>query len=221
MHDLDRAMFETGEIGHETHEAEQQEFLELLAELDGGRPAERPRTSSEAEQAAELLEVQSAAELDRFLGSLLSRVGGAARDFARSDTGMALGGILRAAARDALPVVGRAIGTAAGGANHGATGERVGRAAGALFGLELEGLSQEDREFELAKAFVRFAEASGRQAASAPSGADPKAVAKAAAITAARAHAPGLLAALAPAGGQGDGRGRWERRGDTIVIYGV
>ena len=235
MHDLDRAMFETGE--YESHDAqhsehsERQEFLELLGELTGrsdGLGRESPpaadrfdRTIGETELATELLEAQGSGELDRFLGRLLGQAAGAARDFARSDTGRALGGILKKAAGEALPVIGRGIGTAVG-PEHAGPGERVGRSVGTLFGLELEGLSQEDREFEVAKAFVRFANAAARQAAQAPIGAPPVAVASAAATTAARRHAPGLLATLSP-NGTAAGRqhsGRWERHGDQIVIFG-
>ena len=62
-----------------------------------------------------------------------------------------------------------------------------------MAGLGVEGLSGEDREFEIAKAFTRFASAAARQAARAPAGAPPQAVARAAAITAARRYAPPML----------------------------
>src|SRR6266508_2088562 len=45
--------------------------------------------------ASELLEVSSEAELEQFLGGLFNKVAGAASQFARSDTGRALGGILK------------------------------------------------------------------------------------------------------------------------------
>src|SRR5262245_30394165 len=131
MHDLDRAMFETGEIGQQSgppEYREQQEFLEVLGgllqqpggqgeayesyELDGRELADR--TAHEAALAGELLEAHDAGELDRFLGKLLSQAGSAAMNFARSDTGRALGGILKKAARQALPVIGRGIGKAVG-----------------------------------------------------------------------------------------------------------
>src|SRR4051812_24957577 len=64
----------------------------------------------ELQLASELLEISNEAELEQFLGNILSAVGGAARQFARSDTGQALGGILKDAARQALPVVGQAVG---------------------------------------------------------------------------------------------------------------
>jgi hypothetical protein len=64
--------------------------------------------------------------------------------------------------------------------------------AGNLFEMELEGLSQEDREFEAAKQFVRFASEAVKNASSAPGG-NPVAIARSAVAAAAQNHAPGLL----------------------------
>jgi hypothetical protein len=237
MHDLDRAMFETGEIGQETEQPEhreQQEFLEVLGGLMQGSsgqgetyesyemPDGRELTGSTQEIALanELLEAYEMGEMDRFIGNLLSRIGGAARNFARSDTGQALGGILKKAAGQALPVIGRGLGRAVG-PQYAGLGERIGKGVGAAFGLELEGLSAEDREFEMAKAFVRFANAAANRAARAPAGGSPQAVARAAAIAAAQRFAPGLVATLNQGGAAGRPRGQWVRRGDQIVIFGV
>jgi len=99
-----------------------------------------------------------------------------------------------------------------------------------MFGLELEGLSSEDREFEGARQFVRLAGQTASTAASAPQGANPRAVAQQAATAAARQHAPGLLSGNgAPLssdsqqlGATGGVRtGRWLRRGNKIVLYGA
>jgi hypothetical protein len=230
MHDLDRAMFEVGEFEGfelgtpgETQELEHEDFLGVLGSLLGKEVSETQETQElqEVELASELLEVSSEAELDRFIGDLLKRAAGAVGNFARSDNGRALGGILKQAASKALPVVGRAVGAWVKPNGGGQAGARVAKAAGNLFGLELEGLSAEDREFELARGFVRFASAAARNAAAAPQGAPPAAVAKAAAASAARQHAPGLLGPGAAAGGQ-PGRpssGRWTRQGRAIVIY--
>lgn len=233
MHDLDGPVFEAAEFGQqEAGEGEQQEFLEILAEMTQGSGDrfgwDSPRTGEpfnrvgEAELAAELLEVQGTAEFDRFLRRLLARAAGVARGFAGSETGRALGGILKKAAGQALPVIGRGVGAAAG-PRYADFGEHLGRDAAALFGLELEGLSGEDREFEVAKAFVRFANAAAKQASRAPTATPPAAAAAAAATSAARQHAPGLLPSLAASGGRKDGQhsGRWERHGDRIVILGV
>jgi hypothetical protein len=231
MHDLDRSMFEVGELedrelgpAGETQELEQEDFMGVLGSFLGKEVGELNEAESvselqEIELATELLEVGSEAELDRFLGNLMRRAAGAARDFVRSPTGQALGGILKQAAKQALPAIGRGVGSlvSPGG---GAAGARVGQAAGSMLGLELEGLSNEDREFEVARGLVRFAGAASRNAAGASPGAPPAAVARQAALAAAREHAPGLTAVLGgPAGPGGARSGRWERQGRSIVVY--
>ena len=64
--------------------------------------------------------------------------------------------------------------------------------AGSALGLELEGLSNEDREFEAAKQFVRFAADTVKNAVAQPQS-NPVAAAAAAIQQAAQVHAPGLL----------------------------
>jgi hypothetical protein len=231
MHDLDRSMFEVGELEDrelgptgETQELEQEAFLGVLGSLLGKEAGELYEAGSaaelqEVELATELLEVGSEAELEQFLGNLIRRAAGAARDFVRSPAGQALGGILKQATKRALPAIGRGVGSlvSPGG---GEAGARVGRAAGSMLGLELEGLSGEDREFEVARGLVRFAGAASRNAAAAPAGVPPAAVARQAALMAARDHAPGLIAALGrPAGPAGAQSGRWQRQGHSIVIF--
>ena len=71
--------------------------------------------------------------------------------------GQALGGILKDAAKRTLPVVGRAIEQRLDGITGAGVGAQVVKAAGKYLGLELEGLSPEDQEFEAARSFVRFA----------------------------------------------------------------
>ena len=246
MHDLDRAMFETGEIGQESGQAEHQEhhehqeFLEVLGGLlrETGGQGEAyesgelghesndgrelvDRATQEVALATELLEAHEAGELDRFIGQLLRRAAGSARDFARSDTGRALGGLLKKAAVDALPAIGRGVGGAMG-PQFAGLGERIAKSAGTAFGLELEGLSHEDREFEVAKAFVRFAGAAARRAAQAPPGAPAHAVAKAAVTAAAQRFAPGLLVTLsAGSNGRSQNSGTWQRVDGKIVIFGA
>ncbi|MGH3774496.1 MAG: hypothetical protein ACRDRR_01975 [Pseudonocardiaceae bacterium] len=232
MHDLDRAMFETGEVGRSSEHAEHEEFLEILGEQMGetsyGEMQQTAgavdRTSREMELAAELLAVQTEAEFANWFGNLARGAVGAARNFAQSDTGKALGGIVKNAAGQALPVIGRGIGTYID-PKYAAGGERVGTAAKGLLGWELEGLSAEDREFEAARVVVRVADTAARQAAQAPPGTPPKAAALAAATAAAKRHAPGLVGSLALAPGSSaqarNQSGRWERRGGHIVIFGA
>ena len=236
MHDLDRRMFETEALGGETEEAEQleeeQEFRELLGELvrSGGGPAGEfgqetfevlgaageldDRAAREVALASELLEVQTSAELEQFLGTLLRRAVGAGRKFARSATGRALGGLLKQAATGALPMVADAVNPQAAGLA-GPEGPSA-----AELGLELEGLSQEDREFEVARAFVRFADAAARIAAQAPPATPPTQTAGAAATAAARRHLPGLLVPTAARSRGREHSGRWVRQGNEIVVDG-
>ncbi|WP_374583313.1 hypothetical protein [Pseudoduganella sp.] len=71
----------------------------------------------------------------------------------------------------------------------------AGPAAARMLGLELEGLSAEDREFETARQFMRFAGLASRRARQAARG-DPRQVRRAALALAARSIAPGLMPAL-------------------------
>ena len=234
MHDIGRTQLEYQPFGEfEGEQFEGGEF-EGGGEYEGEYgespgfevPAElaSPLTEmQEMELAAELLEVTSPRDLEQFLGDVFRAAGRAAGNVLRSDTGRALGGILKdslgSAARQALPVVGRAIGDTAGG--FGDLGARAGSAVGSLLGLELEGLSAEDREFEVARQLVRFAGSAASQAAAAPPHVPPSAVARTAASRAAQAYAPGLLPRLHGRSTQSWPRGgRWVRRGRTIVLYG-
>lgn len=202
MHDIDRAMFEA-ETESEYTEAESYE-------VDG-------RQSHEVALATELLEVSSEAELDRFIGDLISGAVSAAKNFARSDAGRAVGGILKSAAKQALPHIGGAVGglISPGG---GALGRRAGEWLGGKFelGLETEGLSAEDREYETARAFVRFANETSQRAARAATTAPPEAAAKQAAVAAAQRHLPGLIRPNGDATSRKSGR--WVRHGNRIVI---
>lgn len=209
MHDIDRTQLELESHGYG-----------FLPETATGEVAalESPfNETHEIELASELLGVSNEQELEQFLGNLVRTVGGAAGRFASSDTGRALGGILRDAARQALPVVGGAVGQWIQPGTGRAIGANIATQAGRLFGLELEGLSAEDQEYEVARQFIRFAGAAAKQASVAPVEASPMQAARAAATAA----APGLLPRLQ---GRGSGlwprSGRWVRRGRTIILYG-
>src|SRR5690242_2469341 len=172
MHNLDRTQLEFEqegyELGHEQEYGENEGFLgDILGAITGGELEVPLHESQEMELASELLEVNSEAELEQFLGNVFTTVGNAAGQFVRSDTGRALGGILKDAARQALPVVGRAVGDYVS-PGSGDQGARIAQAAGSLLGLELEGLSPPDQEFEAARQFVRFASAATQHAAAAP-----------------------------------------------------
>jgi hypothetical protein len=176
----------------------------------------------EMELAAALLEVATEEELERFIGNLFGTVGTTMGRFVGSDTGRALGGILKGAARQALPLVGRAAGRWVSPARGGQIGADMGRVAGQLFGLELEGLSPEDTEFEVARQFVRFATTAVQTASKSPRTARALQAAHGAAMQAAREHAPGLLPRLRGRSGLLWPRsGRWERQGRMIILYGT
>jgi len=212
MHDIDRTQLEYDE-------ADQFEYGD---EGESGMYGESDSPFSEAEEmelAAELLGVTTEAELDQFLGSLLKKAGRAVGSFVRSPIGRQLGGMLKGLAKKALPVAGRALGSYFGGPAGGQIGAKLATGAGKLFGLELEGMSVEEQEFEVAKGFVRLAGSAAQNAALAPPSASPQAAAQAAISSAAQQHAPGLLRR----GGHGAaGRsGRWVRKGNVIIVMGA
>ncbi len=231
MHDLDRTAMEfewetngygNDEFGdeyeYEYENYEDDEYDEYEYEYEYESPLS---DAEEMELAAELLEITSDEELDMFLGKLFRKVGRGFRKFARSKIGRSLGGILKSVAKKALPIAGSALGSIVPGVGT-ALGAGLGSAAGRLFGLELEGMSPEDQEFEIARRYVRLATEAAKQASRAPAGASPSAVANKAMTIAASKHAPGLL------GGHRAGRmdrrkhrGMWKRRGNTIVLYGI
>lgn len=181
----------------------------------------------EYQLASELLSTGNDEELELFLGKLFKRVGRKVRRFVKKGPGRVLRRALRGIAKKALPIVGGAAGTFFGGPMGGAIGSRLAKAGGRIFGLELEGLSGEDQEFEVARRVVRLAGAAAKNAAVAPSSGSPVADAKKAIAKAARVHAPGLLTANMPArtasmaGGVGGRSGRWVRHGRRIVLMGV
>lgn len=171
------------------------------------------------ELTAELMEINSEEELNYFLGNLVKRAAGAIGKVARSPIGQAIGGVLKTAAKKALPIAGGALGAWVGGPLGAKIGSGLAQAAGSALGLEAETWSQEDRQFEGGKQFVRFAGETVKNALSAPGTVNPAAAAQAAATQAAKVLAPGLLAANAAAvAGKRAPAGRWVRRGRHILL---
>lgn len=106
--------------------------------------------------AAELLSVTNEAELNQFLGGLIKKVGRTFKKVGRSGLGRILGGSIRSLAKAALPTLGGALGSMIPIPGVGtALGAAAASAAGNALGLEFEGLSHEDREFEIARRIVR------------------------------------------------------------------
>lgn len=219
MHDIDRTQLE---FGQEMSGFQSEQFEYGEAEWSGESVLSE---ADEIQLAGELLEVTNEAELDRFLGDFIKKVGSVAGQVIRSPVGQAVGGVLKGVAKKALPWAGGAVGGYFGGPLGAKIGSGLASAAGSALGLETEQLEQEDREFEGAKQFVKVAADTVKAAASAPSGSDPRAVAQAAAVAAAKKFAPALLGQGGPAGGGAAGArgasGRWMRRGSKIVLYGV
>lgn len=240
--------FEGGEFEYEGGEFEGGEFEFEGGEFEGGEFEHEGGHELELELASELLGVSNEYELEQFFGKLFKKVAGGIRNFARSGVGRALGGALRGIARQALPTLASAAGNALLPGVGGAIGGKLGGMAANALGLELEGLSAEDREFEVARRIVRLGTTAARTALRAPAGASPASVARSAMTAAARRHAPGLLrrrrrrcacgggggsygpavgvpstdvpGIVAPPSG-GGGSGSWYRQGNTIVIQGV
>jgi len=132
--------------------------------------------TEEMELAADMLSLGSEAELDQAIGKLMHSAARAVGGSINRDVGMALGGAIKAAAQQAAPIAGAPAAT-----------------SGELFGIETEGLSGEDQEFEIMRRFVRFAGAAAGRAARAPRGINPRAIVRSALMRAARRWAPGLL----------------------------
>ena len=265
MHNIGRTVRETYETTHENayeFENDYRNEFETMNESDGeyefeeeyeqsfqnefeGETYETDQESpfnemEEMELATELLEVQNEAELDHFIKKLMGRAakGGGGGGFFKSNAGRALGGILKKVAGKALPLAGRIAGGFFGGPVGAQIGSKIGSFASRAFGLELEGLSQEDQEFAASRAFVRFGGLATRRAIgnrywrSRP----PYAV-RYSLLGAARRYAPGLL--LPPpyiyqdgyddvydpnnyeAAAAGTQSGRWVRREGRIIVQGV
>lgn len=234
--DYEEEAFADQEYG-QSYEADYEGNYEGDFESDFGQGEGPFNEEEEIEMAAELLAVSGERELDQFLGKLIRRVGKAAGQIIRSPTGQALTGLLKQTAKQALPLAGRAVGTYFGGAAGGNVGSQVGDAAGQIFGLEVEGMSPEDQELQVARRFVRLAGDAANEVAQAPPSAPPQQAARAALVTAARQHAPGLLSggagvAAGARGGMTDTRGgmagarrrqsgRWFRQGRNIILLGA
>ena len=215
MHDIDRTQLEYGsELPG--FEAERFDYESPWATESGAVLSE----AEEYELASELLGVSSEEELDQFLGGLIKKVAQGAGKLFRGPVGQAVGGVLKGVAKKALPLGGGALDAL------GPLGAKIGSGVAAASGdtPAVEG-EAEDEQFEGAKQFVRLAADTVKKAAAAPASADPRTVAKSAAVSAARQLAPGLLkngggGHMAAANGRRQS-GRWERRGNNIVLYGV
>jgi hypothetical protein len=219
MHDLDRTL-RSQESENETYDLEAQIFGE--AEADYEYASDELSEEEEIDLAAELLGVSDEQELDEFFRRLFNK--------AKSVAGTALKKYLKPLARKALPIAAGAVGGFFGGPAGAAIGGKLGSFASTLFETDFESMDGEVQDMEVARRFVRFADAAAKNAA-ASGGGDPDSVARAAIVSAAKAHAPGLLrSGNARPGGYGANgvsrvrranSGRWIRREGRIVLLGV
>jgi hypothetical protein len=157
MHDLDRTLQEY----ESSVDALEADGLELEGDWEAESDSESDGEAvfdeiEEMELAASLLEIQDEAELDQFIGNLVKRGFRAIGKVARGPIGQALGGVLKNVARTALPMAGAALGNLVVPGAGGLVGGKLASMAGKMFVLELEGLSPQDQEFEVARRVVRL-----------------------------------------------------------------
>jgi hypothetical protein len=226
MHDLDRTLrsqepemeseFEYEIFGETDNELEEETYYELTEE-------------QEIELAAELLAVSDDRELDQFLGGLLKKAKGA--------IGPALKKYLVPLAKKVIPIAATAVGGYFGGPMGAKLGNKLGSFATTLFEVDFESMDGEVMEMEVARSFVRLANAAATNAATVGPTSDPNKAAKTALVQAAKTHAPGLVRNNAAVGSAGVGAsitpsvtrrrnsGRWIRRrsrsGSVVVLLGV
>lgn len=170
-------------------------------------PAGIAGSGDEMALAADLLEVSGEGEIDQVLRRVIGRAGVLGARVLRSPMAPILIAELKRATRHIMPLRRRTLLAIVG--EH--KNDRIARGA-RLFGLELEGLSPEDKEFALAQQIVRFADQAARNAGKALA-ASPAAV-RAAVKRAAHEYAPGLLPHLQP-----PQHGRWTRQDGRIVLH--
>jgi uncharacterized protein (DUF697 family) len=190
-----------------------------------GRQGQGLNEPEQADLAAELMEVTNEAELEGFLGGLLSKGLGALGKAIGGPTMSALGGVLKDAAKAVLPIAGGALGSLAGPAGE-QVGQALGSAASNLFEAEAEA---EEREWEAANVLVKVSLDALNHAADAPPHAHPHHIARHAVDAAMRRHAPfvhwhhghhnGHHEAGMHEGRRRRHAGSWVRHGNTIVVH--
>jgi hypothetical protein len=143
------------------------------------------------ELAAQLLEITNDAELDQFIGRQLQSAARAAGSVLPPPVLQPLSRALKATLKHTLRIVGD--GSEAVASNTGGHGDPSLAVAANTFALELEGLSPEDQEFEVARRFVRLTRSAGRRAPRFVRRFPARVAARRTLVSAARRHAPGLL----------------------------
>lgn len=179
--------------------------------------------------AAELLNVSDDEELEQFFGKIFKKAKRWGKKMNRA-TGGLLGKALRKVAKKALPVVGGALGNFIVPGAGGLIGAKLASHAGKMFGLELEGMDQDEQEFEVARKFVRFASQAAADAADNEAFMSPQQAVRQAIVSSSRLHAPGLAHSRGRNTRGRDHRsnrsghssaGRWVRQGRNIILTGA
>ena len=182
-----------------------------------------------AELANGLLDVTNEHELDMFLGDLISKAGSALGKVVSSPIGQAVGGLLKGAAKKALPLAGAALGGFVGGPLGAQIGSGLAASAGDALGLEQEmegganfatALPAKSAAFDRAvmEATKKFVKAGGKavkDTLKAAPGTPPAEAARTAVTGALKKHLPELLAGAKAHPGHA---GRWVRHGRNIII---
>jgi hypothetical protein len=151
---------------------------------DGGQVGLPLSEAHELELASRALGLSGEHELEAFLGDVFHAVGTGAGRFARPQHGRELAELLRGTVTHALPGLG---------GGQALDLPSLPQQAGSLLGLELEGLSPQDQEFEAGRGLVRFLGGAYHHAIGAPRDLAARTVARRAMIGSARRFAPGLL----------------------------
>jgi hypothetical protein len=205
------------------------DFSNLLAEYTPqmeleGAPVQEPATEyeraifdehQEMEAAIELLEAADERQLDRVLVDLIRKANGETGNTLSLPVGGAVAGVLKAVAGQVLPLAPETAGQPVGSRLGAQLGRGLASVAGPALGLELEGLSREDSEFEAIRQFVRFAAKTVENAGGIAPNAAPADIAHHAVAMAARVYAPGLMTGVRRPRRQAD---RWgPARRDSLV----
>ncbi|MCI5146272.1 MAG: hypothetical protein D3923_12260 [Candidatus Electrothrix sp. AR3] len=176
-----------------------------------------------------MLNVSSDAELDQFLGKVFKRVVRKVRKFRRY--AKPAWRLFRKIGKRVLPYAGAAVGAYFGGPAGAAAGRRLGRFAGSRLEMELEGMSGEEMEFEVARRLVRTISATAKKTIKAPEEVKPDVAVKKAAASAVQKFMPyyrrsrqrkyGKSFGMQRRSGRSGRSGRWVRRGNSIIIHGI
>jgi hypothetical protein len=182
--------------------------------------------------AAEILNAGSEQEFGKLLKGLINfATGGKGSAGAKGS----LAKMAKAIGRRFLPLAGATAGNLVAPGVGGMVGGSLLGKVGQMFGLETEGMSLEDGQYEIARRYVRLVGAAAQEVAQTPPAVPPDQAAQQALAVAAQQHAPGLM--VPPASAQARYRGQfrryggryprrraqgvWAWRGNNIVLYGI